>query len=48
MRAAFSEGCSCVTFYREAGDPKFYGTRFAKGEHSLVPLHCEVAERPRL
>ena len=35
MRAAFSEGCSCVTFYREAGDPRFDGIRFAKGEHAL-------------
>lgn len=35
MKAVFSEGCSCVTFYREAGDPRFHGLKFAKGEHAL-------------
>ena len=35
MRAAFSEGCGCVTFYRDEGDPRFHGIRFAKGEHAL-------------
>ena len=35
MRAAISEGCSCITFYREPSDPKFHGLRFAKGEHAL-------------
>jgi hypothetical protein len=36
MKAAFSEGCSCVTFYREAGDPRFHGLKFAKGDHALL------------
>jgi len=35
MRAAFSEGCGCVTFYRDETDPKFHGLRFARGEHRL-------------
>jgi hypothetical protein len=35
MKAAISEGCSCVTFYREPGDPKFHGLKFAKGELAL-------------
>ena len=35
MRAAFSEGCGSVTFHREASDPKFHGSRHAKGEHAL-------------
>jgi len=35
MRAAFSEGCACVTFYRDRTDPRFYGLRFARGEHRL-------------
>ena len=35
MRATFSEGCESVTFYRESGDPRFHGLRFAKGEHAL-------------
>ena len=34
MRVVFSEGA--VTLYREDGDPKFYGNREAKGEHSLL------------
>jgi len=35
VKAAFSEGCGYVTFYRDEGDPRFDGVRFAKGEHSL-------------
>lgn len=35
MKAAFSEGCSYVTFYREAGDSRFHGGKFARGEHRL-------------
>jgi hypothetical protein len=35
MQAAFSEGCGCVTFYRQQTDPKFHGLRFARGEHRL-------------
>ncbi len=35
MKAAISEGCGCITFYREPGDPKFHGLRYAKGEHAL-------------
>ena len=34
MKARFSEGC--VTFYREPGDPRFHGARYAKGECSLL------------
>ena len=34
MKARFFEGC--VTFYREPGDPRFHGARFAKGERSLL------------
>ena len=33
MRAEFSK--TSVTFYREAGDPRFHGIAHAKGEHSL-------------
>ena len=35
MKAAISEGCECITFYREQGDPRFDGLRYAKGEHAL-------------
>ena len=36
MHAVFSDGY--VTFHRDENDPRFYGTRFAKGEHAL--MHC--------
>ncbi len=35
MKAAISEGCTCITFYREPGDRKFHGMKYAKGEHAL-------------
>ena len=35
MKAVISADCGCITFYREAGDPKFHGLRYAKGEHTL-------------
>lgn len=34
MHAVFSDGY--VTFHRDRSDPRFYGMRFAKGEHALM------------
>jgi hypothetical protein len=33
MKAVFSE--EYVTFYRDKTEPRFHGTRFARGEHNL-------------
>ena len=34
MHAVFSDGY--ITFHRDKSDPRFHGTRFAKGEHALM------------
>ena len=35
MRASFGLDGGFVTFHRDSTDPKFYGVKFAKGEHAL-------------
>ena len=42
MKIEFSPGGGSVKLTREPGDPKFYGTRFAAGEHALLH-HLKIA-----